>query len=286
MRDDILKVVDGSTRILGIIGHPIAQVRAPQVWSAMFRLHRLNYLCIPLHVRPEDLATFFRGARTLRNLSGLIVTIPHKPAAVEYVDALTPRAALVRSINFIAISAEGRWTGDIVDGLGFVNNLRAQGVDLKAKRALLVGAGGVGSAIAFAVAEAGVVELVVHDKDERRAREIATRVAATGTRARFADPDPAGFDIVINATPIGMRPEDPLPIDAARIERGAVVADVIVEPTRLLEAARARGCRAFMGDGMMDHQLEPMSVHLAMGHLDFSAETAGRVARHIAAKLR
>jgi shikimate dehydrogenase len=281
MREDVLKLVDGSTRILGIVGHPIAQVRAPQVSSAMFRLHRLDFICIPLHVLPEDLATFFRGACTLRNLSGLIVTIPHKPAAADYVDALTPRARLVRSVNYIAIAEDGRWTGDIIDGLGFVNNLRSHGVELKGKRALLVGAGGVGGAIAFAVAEAGVAELAVYDKDERRARDIADRVAATGTRARFGDPDPAGFEIVINATPIGMRPQDPLPIDAARIERGAVVADVIVEPTRLLEAARARGCRTFMGDGMMDHQLELMAVHLGLGNLDFSAGMAARVALHI-----
>jgi len=280
MSSEATKLVDGSTRILGIVGHPIAQVRAPEVWSAMFRLHRLNYLCIPFHVLPGDLPAFFAGARTMRNLCGLIVTIPHKPAAVGYVDALTDRARLVQSVNFVAVS-DGKWTGDIVDGLGFVGNLRAHGVEPRGRRALLVGAGGVGTAIAFALGEAGVADLAIYDTDEVRARNLAARVGATGAAARFASPDPAGFELVVNATPVGMRPEDPLPIEAARIDRGAVVADVIVKPTRLVEAAAARGCRTFIGTGMMEHQLEPMAGPLGLGAFDFSAPTVSRVARQI-----
>jgi shikimate dehydrogenase len=270
--------VDGATRVLGIVGHPIAQVRAPAVWSAMFRAHRLNLICIPMHIGPEDLAGFLAGLRTMRNLAGVIVTIPHKPAAVRHVDALTDRARLVQSVNFIAIGSDGRWTGDIIDGVGFVANLRAQGADPRGKRALLVGTGGVGTAIAFALAEAGVAELAMYDRDETRAREVARRIAATGTPARVAPPDPPGFTLVVNATPIGMCADDELPIDAGRIDANAVVADVIVGRTRLLDAAASRGCRTFSGDGMMDHQLQAMACHLGLGQLDFSAATVGRVA--------
>lgn len=281
MTTEAKKLVDGSTRILGIVGHPIAQVRAPEVWSAMFRLHRLNLVCIPFHVLPADLARFVAGARAMRNLAGLIVTIPHKPAAVGHVDALTDRARRVRSVNFIAASESGQWSGDITDGLGFVGNLLSHGANPSGRRTLLVGAGGVGTAIAFALAEAGVSELVIYDSVEQRAEDLAGRIGEAGTAARAGEPDPAGFELVVNATPIGMRPEDPLPLDPARIERGAIVADVIVQSTRLLELAAARGCRTFGGAGMMDHQLQTMASHLGLGGFDFSAATVARVASRI-----
>jgi shikimate dehydrogenase len=276
-------IVDGGTRLLGIVGHPIAQVRAPAVWSALFRRYGLNMVCVPFHVVPENLAAFFAGMRSMQNLIGMIVTIPHKPACVGLVDALTERAALVRSVNFIAIGTDGRWTGDIVDGLGFVADLNARGVDLTGKRTLLVGAGGVGTAIAFALADAGVGEIVVHDQDAARSEGLAQRLAAAGRTVRTGAPDPAGFDLVVNATPMGMRADDPLPVDAGRIARGAVVADVVVHETELLRRAAARGCRTIDGTGMMEQQLAMMAGALGLGDLDFSAGTVRRVAAEASA---
>jgi len=272
------KVITGQTRILGIIGDPIAQVKAPEVWTAMFARSGLNMICIPIHVRPADLEAFFAGARTIKNLSGLIVTIPHKPAAVAYVDKLTKRAEGVQSVNFISIDEDGVWTGDITDGIGFVGNLRFNGVDPAGKKTLLVGAGGVGTAIAFALAEAGVSELVIYDASEDRAKEVARRLRDAGYNAVFGSPDPVGFDLVVNATPIGMKDTDPLPIDVSRISSDAVVADVIVEWTRLLELSRQKGCRAFNGVGMMNHQLQAMIDNLGFAGLDFSPETVNAVA--------
>src|SRR5258708_33613060 len=117
-------VVDGATRMLGIVGHPIVQVRAPAVWTGLFQAHGLNMLCVPFHVLPEDLVVFYAGARTMKNLAGMIVTIPYKPASAGLMDALTDRARIVQSVNFIAVGDGGRWTGDIVDGVGFVENLK------------------------------------------------------------------------------------------------------------------------------------------------------------------
>ena len=271
-------VVDGATRLIGIVGHPIVQVRAPQVWNGLFRLHGLNMLCLPFHVLPENLTAFFAGMRAVKNLMGMIVTIPHKPAAAGLLDALTPRAALVRSVNFIAIGADGRWTGDMVDGLGFIESLAAHGVDPRGKRTLLVGAGGVGAAIAFALAEAGVEDLVVYDVNTSRSEGLAARLAAAGHRVRTGPPDPAGFDLVVNATPLGMRPDDPLPVEAGRIAPGSVVADVIVRETELMRRAAARGCQAIDGTGMMEHQIAMMAGQLGLGDRDFSAATARRIA--------
>jgi len=271
-------VVDGATRVLGIVGHPIAQVRSPEVWTGLLHLHGLNTVCMPFDVLPEGLAAFFAGMRGMRNLIGMIVTIPHKPACAGLVDALTPRAAMVRAVNFIAIGADGRWTGDIVDGLGFVANLKAHGADPQGKRALVVGTGGVGTAIAFALVEAGVAELVVYDTDTARSNALAERLAAAGRPVRAGTPDPGGFDLVVNASPMGMRADDPLPLDAARIEPGSIVADVVVQETELLRRAAARGCRTIDGGGMTDQQVAIMARQLGLGDRDFSAGTAKRIA--------
>lgn len=271
------RLVDGSTRILAIVGHPIAQVRAPEVWSAMFRHHGINALCIPFHVTPQNLSAFFAAMRIVQNLIGIIITIPHKQATVGVVDILTKRAEQVGSVNMISIGDDGRWTGDIIDGVGFIENLRAGGADPKGKKALLVGAGGVGNAMAFALAEAGVSELALYDKDEARARDVARRLVAAGFNARFAPPDPAGFDLVANATPVGMKADDPLPIDVERISPSAVLAEAIVQRTRLNELAAAKGCRTFDGKGMMEHQLVTMAENMRLTDHDFSAPTIARV---------
>ena len=276
-------VVDGATQILGIVGHPIAQVRAPEVWTGLFREHKINMICLPFHVLPENLAAFYSGARAIKNLAGLIVTIPHKPATVALVDNLTERSQIVQSVNFIKIEEDGHWTGDITDGIGFVENLKTNGVDPKGKRTLLVGTGGVGTAIAFALAEAGTSELVVYDKDTGRSTSLAERLAETGRAVRAGDPDPTDFDLVVNASPVGMRDDDPLPVDASRIRPGAVVADVIVHETELLRRAAALGCRTVDGTGMMDHQLATMAGHLGVGDRDFSAPTAKRIAAEVRA---
>jgi shikimate dehydrogenase len=274
-------IIDGATRVLGIVGHPIAQVRAPEVWTGLFQSYGINMICLPFHVLPEHLSSFFAGMRGMKNLAGMIVTIPHKPASVELVDSLTERAEMVRSVNFITADDDRKWRGDITDGIGFVENLKTNGANPKGKRTLLIGTGGVGTAIAFALAESGVSELVVYDKDTYRSSNLAQRLAKAGRPVRAGAPDPAGFELVVNASPVGMRDDDPLPVDADRIERGIVVADVIVHETELLRRAAKRGCRTVDGTGMMDHQLATMANHLGLGDRDFSAATAKRIASEV-----
>lgn len=275
------RLVNGSTRLLGIIGHPIAQVKAPEVWSAMFRHHGINMLCVPMHVLPDGLDDFFAGARRIKNLAGLVVTIPHKPPVLKYMDALTDRARKVGSVNIIIFGPDGKLTGDITDGVGCVNSMIAGGGDPRGKRALQIGTGGVGSAIAFALADGGVSELVVYDRDLARAEDVARRVTAAGTPSRVGSPDPTGFEVVVNASPAGMREGDPLPVEAEKLAPGTIVMDVIVERTRLLEIADQRGCKTFMGTGMMVHQLQAQATMLGFGAYDFSPETSARIARSI-----
>jgi shikimate dehydrogenase len=276
-------VIDGNTKVLGIVGHPIGQVRAPEVWTGLFQAHGINMVCMPYHVLPEDLSAFFQGMRVMKNLAGMIVTIPHKTAAVDLVDEMTERASIVRSVNFITVKHDGSWSGDITDGVGFVENLKTNGADPKGRRTLLVGTGGVGTAIAFALADGGVSELVVYDRDLARSTSLAERLAATGRPVRAGEPDPSGFDLVVNASPAGMKDTDPLPVDADRIGKGIVVADVIVHETELLRRAARLGCTTVDGTGMMDHQLATMAAHLGLGDKDFSAATAKRIATEVRA---
>jgi shikimate dehydrogenase len=268
----------GSTHVLGIIGDPIAQARSPEVWSALFRLNGVDAVCIPMQVDPSGLGAFLEGAKALRNFLGLIVTIPHKAASIEHVASLTERSAQVGAINVIRLDDRGEWTGDTVDGIGLVAGLRRRGQDPAGRRVLVVGVGGAGTAIAFALAEAGASEVAVFDVDRARADEVAARVAATGTTSYVATPEAAGFDLVVNASPLGMAPDDPLPISLDGIDPGAVVADVVVHPrmTKLLEAAAKRGCFTQPGVHMMDGQITPMAEFLGLGVGAWDAEAVAR----------
>lgn len=274
-----MKIVDGATRVLGIVGDPIAQVRAPEVWSALFRANGVNALCIPFHVSPAQLPTFFAGLHTVQNLLGLIVTIPHKPAAARYAAHLTDRARKVGSANLLRREPDGSWTGDIVDGIGLVGGLLAAGQRVAGRRALVVGSGGVGRAIAFAIAEAGAASVHVYDVARDRAEDLAAGLAASGTPSGIAPPAAKGFDLVINASPLGMRPNDPIPIDPAGLDRTTIAADVVVHPpmTPWLTAAAAHGCHVQPGTIMMDHQLVAMQAFFGFDSGDYTPAAVRRV---------
>ncbi|TYL85654.1 shikimate dehydrogenase [Bradyrhizobium rifense] len=273
------KIIDGSTQLLGIVGDPIRQVRAPEVWSALFKANGFNAACIPLHVKPADLQAFVAGLKTIQNIVGLIVTIPHKPAAVHLCDALTTRAELVRSVNVMRREPDGRWTGDILDGFGFVQGLVGSGQRVAGRRALVVGSGGVGTAIAFAIAEAKAASVHVADIAKDRAADLASRLEAAGTPSGTSEAVAQGFDLVVNASPIGMKNEDPIAIDPAGLERGALAGDVVVHPplTPWLSAAKQRGCHVQPGTVMMDNQLMAMRDFFRFPEGDYTPANVARV---------
>jgi shikimate dehydrogenase len=273
------KIADGATQLLGIVGDPIRQVRAPEVWSALFRANGVNAICVPFHVAPKDFRAFLTGLRTIQNMAGLIVTIPHKPAAASHVDALTPRARQVQSVNVMRREADGRWTGDIFDGIGFVKGLLGSGQGVEGRRALVVGSGGVGTAIAFAIAEARAASVHVADIAPERAAELARRLEAAGTPSGISPAAAKGFDLVVNASPVGMKADDPISIDCSELAPNALVGDVVVHPqiTPLLAAARARGCHVQPGTVMMDNQLMAMREFFRFPEGDYSPAAAARV---------
>jgi shikimate dehydrogenase len=251
--------VSGMTRLIVAMGDPVAQVRFPEVFNRLCAERGIDAISVPMHISAAGLEAAMHGFRAMQNLIGLSVTIPHKGSITRYLDALSERAQRVGVVNAVRRDPNGRLIGDIFDGLGFVRGLQQQGVKIREANAWQIGAGGAGTAVAFALMDAGVGRLVVDDIDRSRAAALAARLNQFWPdRAGTGIPKPEAVDIAINVTPMGLRPADPLPFDPAQLRRQTVVADVIMKPatTPLLEAAERHGCRIHRGHHMLDQQVE------------------------------
>lgn len=261
-------MISGTTEIVVIAGEPIRQVKSPQNFNHWFESRGQDTAMIAMDLASEQVEAFATVAHGWRNLRGVVVTVPHKQAFAKLCDALTPRAKALGATNVIRRDADGTLTGDMVDGFGFLGAARAHGFSSPGRRALVIGAGGVGSAIAFALCETGIAELGLMDVN-------VDRLAALSTMLQFHFPNVAmmsscdslaALDLVVNATPIGMATTSStsaadLPLPAALLDTlpaSALVADVVTSPdiTPLLAAAKAKGCRIQKGAEMAKAQLE------------------------------
>jgi len=262
------KVITGDTVCYPLIGHPVAQVRTPPLINAWFASQAIDATMFAIDVAPEKVAAFLDGLRDWRNCGGCSVTVPHKQAAFRAMDRVTPRAAQVGAVNIVRRDSDGRLNGDMTDGLAFVAALAAGSVPLAGAAVLLAGAGGgAGMAIAFALAEAGVGRLTLQEPDESRLAKTMTALANAFPSLALDSTTPVdGFDIAVNASPLGMNPGDPLPFDPAVVHGGGVVADVVTKPgiTPLLAAAAARGLSIQTGGAMADAQLPFQMRHLGL----------------------
>ncbi|WP_439498173.1 shikimate dehydrogenase family protein [Bosea sp. (in: a-proteobacteria)] len=255
----MLDMLSGETRVFVLIGHPIAQVKAPGPVTKGFVARGLNAALIPIHVLPENVGAFIDALGPVCNVDGIIATIPHKFAAQRHCKTLSDRARLLTSANVIRRGPGRAWHGDMLDGLGFVRAMVEAGCEPAGKPALLIGAGGAGSAIGLQLLDSGVTELAVHDMDSGRRDALIARLSgAHPGRVRIGSTDPSGFGIVANATPMGMREGDPLPVEADRLTADMFVGDVITAPevSPLLEIARGLGCKTQTGVGMFLAQRE------------------------------
>jgi len=250
--------ITGRTRVFPIIGDPVAGVRTPEVFNPLFAHHQRDAVCIPMQVPALELDGFFRGIRAAQNVDGLFVTTPHKSRMLDLLDDADPSARSVGAVNVARREAGGRWRGAMFDGYGCILGMLWLGVDPKGRNSLLIGAGGAGRAIAFALVEAGVTRLVIADRDERRASSLvgALRSAAPLCDVRPGPADAHGFDLIINASPLGMLPEDPSPVDMGRLDATATVVDITLgaAPSALLTAAAGRGCQVQDGRALHDGQ--------------------------------
>lgn len=259
--------LSGATRLIPIVGDPIAQVKSPAGMSAAFAEAGRDTLVVPAHVAPADLATWMAGLAVTRNVDGLIVTVPHKFAVYGYCATTSEAARFLGAVNVLRRNPDGSWHGDMFDGLGFVAAAKAAGCVFAGAEVLLVGAGGAGTAIAHAVVTAGAARLAVHDTDPARRDALVARLAATGASVVAASGDPRGFSVVLNATPIGMKAEDPLPVDGSGLDGSMFVGCVITEPKvpPLIAAARDLGCRTVTGADMFREVRDRMLAFLVEG---------------------
>jgi shikimate dehydrogenase len=246
--------LDGETRLYPIIGDPIRYLRSPELLSRSFAARGHNGICIPLQVSEGGFSDVMGSLALISNVDGLLVTMPHKFAAYGHCATVSETSRLLKTISVMRRNRDGSWHGDMLDGKAFLKAQVDAGARPAGGRVLLVGAGGAGRAIAIAMLSAGVRELVVHDRSETRAGELVGLLADVGGRRVATGPaDPSGFDMVCNATPMGMANGDPMPVSTDLIAPSAFVGDVIAGhgETAFLRAARVRGCKTASGDQMV-----------------------------------
>ena len=251
--------ITGTTRVFLIVGDPVAQVRAPEVYNHLFRRHGVDAVLVPAKVPAAHLAGFVRNSLLADNIGGMWATIPHKAALLQLVDRSDPLAQIAGAVNAVRRNADGQLEGALFDGLGFVKGLDHFGIDVAGRRVLVVGAGGGGQAVVAALAQRGAGRLAVFNRTAARAAELVARLQPTFGAAVAVAPsaDPAGYDLIINCTSQGLKPDDPLPFDPAGVDAGASVVDIIMtrQPTPLLQACAARGIAAHAGFEMLVQQV-------------------------------
>lgn len=261
--------ISGATAITAILAHPVAHVRTPQMMNAHYDALGYDGVLVPLHVLPEDLATVVVGLRRMQNLRGFIVTVPHKEAILPLCDRLTDAAKEVGAVNAVRREADGSLTGGQFDGEGFIAGLRGAGHEVAGRAVFMAGAGGAGAGLAFAFARHGAARLTIHNRTRAKAEQLAARVRAAypacDTRAGGADP--AGHDLVVNATSLGMKEGDALPFDVTRLAPPMLTAEVIMTPevTPFLAEATKRGCATHGGKPMLAAQIALLARFLDGG---------------------
>ncbi|MGX1133830.1 shikimate dehydrogenase [Streptomyces glaucescens] len=261
--------ISGRTRLFAVLGDPVQQVRAPEMLNPVFAELGLDAVLVPVHAPVAHLGEVVRGLQRAANVDGLLVTVPHKAAVCEFADVHSPAVRLAGGANALRRAPDGRWHAENFDGAGFVAGLVAAGHAPAGKRVTLLGAGGAGGAIAAALVTARVASLDVVDPDSERVRAVLARLAphAAGRVRASAPAAVRTSDLVVNATPLGLRESDPLPFDPAELSPGTIVADIIMKPreTRLLRTASALGLPIHYGDGMLSHQLRMYREFFELG---------------------
>jgi shikimate dehydrogenase len=252
-------VITGKTSFIAHIGWPTHAFKAPMIYNPYFAQVGIDTIVVPMGCKAEHFAGFLPAVFSLENIHGALITMPHKVSTVELLDEVSPTVRIANACNAVRRDERGRLVGDMFDGEGFVRGVLRKGCVLQGARVLVVGAGGVGSAIAASLAAAGIGAITLFDARAASADALGERIrthypsiqVATGSN------DPAGFDLVVNATPMGMNDGDELPVDVSRIAPSTFVGEVVMktEMTAFLKAVQARGCRFQIGSDMLFEQI-------------------------------
>lgn len=252
-------IINGHTELIAHIGFPTHAFKAPMIYNPWFEKAGVNAVVVPMGSKPEDFPAFLRSVFQLSNIRGALITMPHKVTTTGLVDELSPTAQIAGACNAVRLGPNGQLQGDMFDGAGFVRGVLRKGLVLRGARALVVGSGGVGCAIAASLAAEGLSALALFDVNSAAAEGLAGRLRQHYPQLEVltGSTDPQGFDLVVNATPLGMNEGDPMPLDVTRLAPSAFVGEVVMktETTAFLAAALARGCKVQVGSDMLFEQI-------------------------------
>jgi shikimate dehydrogenase len=252
-------MITGETTLIAHFGYPTKSFKASMIYNPYFDSIGVNAVVMPMGVKPESYAEVLRAAFSLTNIGGALVTMPHKVATLSLVEEASTAAKIAGACNAVRLRDDGALIGDMFDGEGFVRGVKRKGRQLQGASALVVGAGGVGSAIAASLAAAGAARLALSDPNVSAREGLAARLTKhyPGLKLEAGGADPSGFEIVVNASPLGMNKGDPLPLDASRLDKRTFVGEVVMkeEMTPLLRAAEGKGCEFQIGTDMLFEQI-------------------------------
>jgi shikimate dehydrogenase len=252
-------MLNGDTRLIAHLGYPTTTFKSPMIYNPWFAKHGINAAVVPLGVRAENFGDAFPEICRFTNFHGALITMPHKVSVIALLDNVSTAVKIAGSCNAVRRNDDGRLVGDMFDGEGFVRGVARRGRSLKGNKVLVVGCGGVGSAIAASSAAAGAAEIALYDVSQAAMEALADRLGQSYPKLKVTtgSNDPNGFDVVINATPLGMKAGDPMPVDVSRLSPSTYVGEVVMkqETTAFLAAARAKGCEIQIGIDMLFEQI-------------------------------
>ncbi len=252
-------MIRGATSLIAHIGYPTHSFKSPMIYNPYFEQEGIDAVVVPMACEAPHYPALLKAVFTLGNIRGALITMPHKVSTVALLDAASPAVRIAGACNAVRRDGQGRLVGDMFDGEGFVRGVRRKGCALKGARVLVVGSGGVGSAIAASLAAAGVAAIALFDTNAASSQGLAGRLRAHYPHIEVStgSNDPAGHDLVVNATPMGMNDGDPMPLDVSRMAPSTFVGEVVMkqEKTAFLHAAQARGCSVQVGADMLFEQI-------------------------------
>jgi shikimate dehydrogenase len=252
-------MIDGKTRLIAHIGYPTETFKSSMIYNPYFEAHGINAAVIPMGCKAEDYDTFLKLVLRLTNVHGALITMPHKITTLALVDEASVSARIAGACNAVRVGEHGLMIGDMFDGEGFARGLARNGRRAAGASVLVVGCGGVGSAISASLARAGASRLGLYDTCAPAMTALAGRLKTHYPKIEIVtgSADPSGYDIVVNATPLGMKKDDPLPVDVERISPSTFVGEVVMkeEITPFLTAVRAKGCNYQIGIDMLFEQI-------------------------------
>jgi shikimate dehydrogenase len=273
--------IDGHTELIAHIGYPTHSFKSPLIYNPYFEKEGINALVVPMGCQAAHYPEFLKSVFNLTNIRGALITMPHKVTTVDLLDEVTKTVRVAGACNAVKRDEKGRLVGDMFDGAGFVRGVQRKGFDLKSKRVLVVGTGGVGSAIAASLAAENIAAISLFDVNRASCEGLALRLQSEypQIKVEVGSCDPDGHNLVVNATPMGMNEGDPLPMDVSRIAPETFVGEVVMrqEMTAFLHAAHQRGCQVQVGSDMLFEQIPAYLEYF--GFKTTTAEVLRSVAR-------